>query len=102
MERGRRVGKAEWHNQPLIGAITGFECGFPLIAFGDSDEMVRVVEVDFGIYLSPPRRVQQIQYEQEWVMIFFGDFIQCVEIDAKPKQAIFLCNEKNGCSMRGS
>ena len=99
LERGRRVGEAKWHNQPLVGAITGFEHGFPLLAFSNSDEMVRMVEVDFGIDPSLPRRVQQIQYEREQVTIFFGDFIQCAEIDAKPKRAIFLFDEKNGCSV---
>ena len=80
----------------------GFERGFPLIAFGDLDEMIRVAEVDFRIDPSLPRCIQQIRYEQERVMIFFGDFIQRTEIDTKPKQAIFLFDEKNGCSVRGS
>ena len=77
----------------------GFECSFPLITFGDSDQMVRVAEVDFPIDPSLPRRVQQIRYVWEWVAILFGDFIQRMEIDAKPKQTIFLFDEKNGCSV---
>ena len=34
-------------------------------------------------------------------MIFFGDFIQRMEIDAKLKRTIFLFDEKNGCSVQG-
>ena len=78
----------------------GFERAFPLIAFGDSDKMVHVVEVNFRVDPSLPRCVQQIQYEWEWVTIFFGDFIQHMEIDAKPKRAIFLFHEKNGCPVQ--
>ena len=74
----------------------GFECGFPLVAFGDSDKMVCMVEVDFRVDPSLPRCVQQIQYEQDWVTIFFHDFIQCTEIDAKLKQAIFLLMKRMG------
>jgi hypothetical protein len=29
------VGQAEWHDLPLERAISGSECGFPLVAFGD-------------------------------------------------------------------
>ena len=77
----------------------GFECGFPLIAFGDSDKMVHMAEVNFQIDPSLPRCVQQIQDEREQVTIFFGDFIQYAEIDPKLKQAIFLFDKKDECSM---
>ena len=79
----------------------GFEHSFPLIAPGDSDEMVCVAEVNFQIDPSLPRHIQQIWYEQEQVTIFFGDFIQCTDINAKLKWAIFLFDEKNGCSVWG-
>jgi hypothetical protein len=31
------VGQAEWHNLPFEQAVTGSECSFPLVVFGDSD-----------------------------------------------------------------
>ena len=79
----------------------GFECSFPLIAFSDSDKMVHMVEVNFWVDLSLLRCIQQIQDEWEQVMVFFGNFIQCMEIDTKPKQAIFLFDKENGCPMWG-
>ena len=80
----------------------GFECGFPLIAFGDSDQMIHMAEVDFQVYLSLLRCIQQIRYELERVAIFFGDFIQRTDIDTKPKRTIFIFDEKTGCSVQGS
>ncbi len=31
------IGKTERHNQPFEGAIVSMECGFPFIAFRDTD-----------------------------------------------------------------
>jgi hypothetical protein len=31
------VGQAEWHDLPFEQAISGSECSFPLVAFGDLD-----------------------------------------------------------------
>ena len=49
LEGGRGVAKAERHYHPLIGTVAGLEHGLPFIAFGDADEMIRMLEVDFGV-----------------------------------------------------
>jgi hypothetical protein len=40
------IGQAEQHDLPFKRAIMGSECCFPLIAFGDSDLMECMPEVD--------------------------------------------------------
>jgi hypothetical protein len=52
------VHQAEQHDLPFERAISGLECGFPLVALGHSDQMKCVSEVDFGINPSLPWCIQ--------------------------------------------
>jgi hypothetical protein len=49
LESGRGIGKFKRHYQPLKRAVSGSEGGFPLIAFGDLDQVVCVPEIDLGV-----------------------------------------------------
>jgi len=43
-----RISESEKHNTPFKGALVGPECGFPFIAFADSDKMIGMLEVNVG------------------------------------------------------
>ena len=41
------IGKSEWDDQPLKGAIASAESGFPFFAFCYADQVVGMAEVNF-------------------------------------------------------
>ena len=48
LKRGRRVTETEGHNQELEMAITRPKRRFPFVSFGNSDEVVRTLQVQLG------------------------------------------------------
>src|SRR5207245_2304131 len=80
LESSRGVSEAEGHHQPLIGAIVHAEGGLPLIARGDADEVVGVVEIDLGIYFGFGRRVEEVGDERKGILIFLGDFVEAMVV----------------------
>ena len=45
---------------PFEGAIAGTESGFPFIALSDTDQVVRVMEVDFCIESCLAQAVEEV------------------------------------------
>ena len=76
------------------------KCCLPFVAFVDSDKMVGVFKVDFGVYLGFSWSIQEVRYEWQWVSVLFCNSIQSSEIDTKPKGTVFLRSEEDWCSMR--
>ena len=44
------ISQTKGHNTPFEGAIAGAEGGFPFVTFTDSNEVVGVLQVNFGIH----------------------------------------------------
>ena len=55
-----RIGESKRHYTPFKRAIVSSECGFPFIAFTDSDKMVGMSEVNVGEQLCFTWTVQEI------------------------------------------
>ena len=49
LETSWGVGEPLGHHQPLKGPISGPESGFSFVTIGDTDEMVGMSQVDFGV-----------------------------------------------------
>ena len=49
LKSSRHVRKSEGHDAPFEGAVAGAESGFPFISHSDTDQVVRMTEVDFRI-----------------------------------------------------
>jgi hypothetical protein len=49
LESGQGIGKSKRHYQPLKRAVSGLQGGFPLIAFGNLDQVVCVPEINLGV-----------------------------------------------------
>ena len=55
-----RIRKSEGHDTPFKGAIAGAESGFPFVALSDTDQVVRVMEVDFRIESCLSQAVEEV------------------------------------------
>ena len=49
LKGGGRIRKSEGHDAPFERAVVGVESGFPFITLSDTDQVVRVTEVDFRV-----------------------------------------------------
>src|ERR1700712_2438398 len=79
LESRRSIGEAKRHNQPLVRTVTRAEGGFPFIAIGDANEVVRMSKVDFGIDFGTARGIEEVGDQRKRVVILLGDLIQTTE-----------------------
>ena len=93
------VGKSERHNKPFIGAIVGAEGSFPFIPWRDVDQMVCMMEVDFGIYGHATGGIQEVGDEQKGITIFFGELIEATEVHTETEGSILLLDKEDGSTM---
>jgi len=56
------------------------EGGFPFVSFDNADQMVCMLEVDFGVNASLVGRIYEVGDEGKWVSIFFCDSVESTEI----------------------
>ena len=89
------VSKPFRHYQLLKGPISGLERSLPLIPSSDVNQVVHVLKVDFSVDSCFSWCIQEIRDQQEWVAILFGYSVEALEVDTKPKQAIFFPDEKD-------
>jgi len=99
LERSCSIGKSERHNKPFIGAVASAEGSFPFITQSDADQMVYMSEIDLGIDGRAAGRIKEVRDEQKQIMIFFGDFIETMEVHTKTEQSIIFLDKKNWSSM---
>ena len=78
-----RICQPEWHDAVLEMAIAGPECGFPLVAQGDSKQIVRTSKVDLGIILGVFQAVEELEDKWKRISIFDGDAVEGAVVDAK-------------------
>ena len=43
------ISKAFWHYQPLKRSVLSLESGFPFVSFSNAYEVIRMLEIDFGV-----------------------------------------------------
>ena len=88
-----RVGESKGHHAPLERSISGSEGSFPFVTFVDSNEMVGMLEINFGKYPSLSRTVKEVSYLGEQVTILLCNLIEPLEVDAKSKRAVLFMSK---------
>ena len=93
------IGKSKRHNKPFIGAITGVEGSFPFIPWSNADQMVCMMEVDFGIYGHVTGGIQEVGDEQKGITIFFGELIEAAKVHTETERSILLLDKEDRSAM---
>ena len=60
LKSGRHIRESKGHDMPFEGAIAGVESSFPFIALLDTDQVVRMTEVDFCIESCLSQAVKEV------------------------------------------
>ena len=60
LKGGGSIGKSEWNNQPFKWAIVSVEGGFPFITISNVNQMVGMVQVDFGKHTSLLQGIKEV------------------------------------------
>jgi len=83
LERRWSIGESERHNKPFIAAIASVEGSFPFITQSNADQMVCMSEINLGIDDHMAGRIKEVGDEWKQITIFFGDFIETMEVHTK-------------------
>src|ERR1700710_1919609 len=83
LESRQSIGKTKRHHQPLIRTVARAEGGFPLVAIGDTNEVVRMPKVDLGIEFGMARGIKEVGDQRKRVSILLRDFVQTTEVNAE-------------------
>src|SRR5438034_9137310 len=78
-----RVCQSKRHYPPLERPISGSECSFPLVACGDADQVVGMVEIYFGIDACLSGCIKKVGGERKWVSVLLGDCVETPEGNAE-------------------
>jgi hypothetical protein len=84
------IGRAHGHDEPLIGAVLCAESCKPLMAFSDSDVVIAIAKVDFGINRGAMKAVEELVDEGERVAALLCDSIEHAIVDTQAESTIFL------------
>jgi hypothetical protein len=90
LELRQCVGHAHRHYEPFIGAILCLECCEPLMALSDSNVVVAIMKVDFGINCGAVKVIKEFVDEVEGIVALLHDLIEHAIVDAQAESAIFL------------
>ena len=88
-----RVGESKGHHVPLKGSVSGSEGSFPFVTFMDLNEMVGMLEINFGEYPSLLRTIKEVSHSGEQVTILLCNLVEPSEVDAELKRAILFTSE---------
>jgi hypothetical protein len=90
LELRRSIGRAHRHYEPFIGTISCPECCEPLMALSDSNVVVAVTKVNFGINCGVAKLIEEFVDEGEGIAALLHDSIECAIVDTQAESAIFL------------
>jgi hypothetical protein len=71
----------------------GLEGGLPFVAFVDSDQMIGMVEINFGIDLCLLGTLEEVGNAGKRVVVFLGEFVETAEVNAETESAVLLLAE---------
>ena len=94
------ISQTEGHNTPFKSAIVGVEGGFPFITFMDSNEVVGVLQVDFGIHGSLSWAVKEVRDAWKWISVFLCYFVEALKVGSEMERAIFLSSKEDQSTVR--
>jgi hypothetical protein len=99
--KGRRgIGKSKQHYQPFKRAIASAEGGLPFFTFCDSNKVIGVTKVDFGVGVGFPRGVKEVGDEGKGILVFLGDLVEPTVVHTQSETSIFFPHKEDRSSMR--
>ena len=76
------------------------EGNFPFITFMDSNEVVGVLQVDFGIHGSLSWAVKEVRDAWKWILVFLCYFVEALKVGSEMERAIFLSSKEDQSTVR--
>ena len=59
------------------------EGSFPFVTFTDLNEVVGMLQVNFGIHRGLSQVIEEVRDAQKQILIFLSDFIECSKFGAE-------------------
>ena len=81
--------------------MAGSESGFPFITVRNTDEVIGMSEINGGIDMGFTHSGKEVGNEWKGILVFFGYFIETLEIYAEAKGFIFLKGKDYRSTMGG-
>ena len=78
----------------------GAKGSFPFITFMDSNKVVGMLQVDFGIHRGLSRAIKEVRDAWKQILVFLGDFIKCLKVSAEMERAVFLSSKEDQSTVR--
>lgn len=75
---------------------------FVLVANGDTEQMIGMAKVQFGVNIHLSRSVEEIHDQRKRITIILRDAIQSMIVDTKLETSVFLFSEENWSTMGGT
>jgi hypothetical protein len=93
LERSGCIAQTKRHYQVLKQAISRAEGCFPLIALGDADKVVTVLQVQLGEYLRSTKAFAQFSHKRQGGSVLDRHPVQASIVDAQSQTAIWFRHE---------
>jgi hypothetical protein len=90
LELCQGIGHAHWHYEPFIGAASHLECCEPLMALSNSNVVVAIMKVNFGINHGAAKVIEEFIDEGEGIAALLHDSIEHMIVDTQAESTIFL------------
>ena len=71
LERAGSISETEGHHQPLKGAVAGVKGGLPFISVSNADQMIHMLEIEFGLDLSSTWGFEEVRVQGSGYWSFF-------------------------------
>jgi hypothetical protein len=84
------IGHAHQHYEPFIGTVSHPERCEPLMALSDSNVVVAITKVDFGINRGTAKSIEEFVDEGEGIVALLRDSIERAIVNAQAESTIFL------------
>ena len=76
------------------------ERSFPFVTFTDLNEVVGMLQVDFGVHRGLSWAVKEVRDARKQILVFLGDFIKCLKVSAETERAVFLSSKEDQSTVR--
>ena len=70
------ISQTKGHNTPFERVVVGVEGDFPFVTFTDSNKVVGMLQVNFGIHRGLLQAVKEVRDMRKQILVFLGNFIE--------------------------
>jgi len=96
LKRSGCIGESHRHDQELERAVSGSEGCLPLMASQNANIVIAGVKVELGVDPCIAKLVKEVSDEGDRVPILVDDFVEVLEVDAKPQSTILFLVKRTG------